>query len=189
MIDTKTELMVRAEDLVRGRGYSGFSYADLSEAVGIRKASIHHHFPTKELLVATVLRNYTERYATALVRIETHYKDALDRFDAYGRLYLTGVDKGLGCLCAALSAELETLPDSLRLGTVSFFQAHIAWIDRIYAEGLQRKEVNGALEAGEAARMVVASLEGALMMERLLAGRKGFDMTLSAIRKSLSPYL
>ena len=110
MIDTKTELMVRAEDLVRGRGYSGFSYADLSEAVGIRKASIHHHFPTKELLVATVLRNYTERYATALVRIETHYKDALDRFDAYGRLYLTG-DMGM-----AMIVDISLLPEARGTG-------------------------------------------------------------------------
>ena len=188
MIDTKTELMMRAEELVRGRGYSGFSYADLSEVVGIRKASIHHHFPTKELLVSKVLQNYTERYNTALVRIETHYKDALDRIDAYGRLYLTGVDKGLGCLCAALSAELETLPEALRLGTVSFFQAHIAWIEKMYAEGLEKREVNSALDAREAGRMVVAALEGALMMERLLSGRKGFDLTLSAIRKSLSPH-
>ena len=187
MSDTKTELMIRAEELVRGRGYSGFSYADLSDAVGIRKASIHHHFPTKELLVAKVLQNYSTRYNVALARIETHYRSALDRIEAYGRLYIAGVDNGLGCLCAALAAELEILPETLRAGTVLFFRDHINWIERIYAEGLQKNQVSKTLAAAEAARLVVASLEGALMIERLLAGRQGFDVTLSAIRKSLSP--
>ncbi|KFJ90149.1 TetR family transcriptional regulator, partial [Pseudomonas sp. 1-7] len=47
-----------AENLMRTRGYTAFSYADLSEAVGIRKASIHHHFPTKEDLGAAIVEEY-----------------------------------------------------------------------------------------------------------------------------------
>ncbi len=39
----------------------------------------------------------------------------------------------------------------------------------------------------QAARVVVSSLEGALMMERLLDGSAGFEVTLKAIRISLSP--
>ena len=55
MRDTRTELLIQAESLVRGRGWSGFSYADLAEAVGIRKASIHHHFRTKDDLGAALV--------------------------------------------------------------------------------------------------------------------------------------
>lgn len=36
------------------RGYSAFSYTDISEAIGIRKASIHHYFPTKAGLSVAV---------------------------------------------------------------------------------------------------------------------------------------
>ncbi len=50
MMGTKELLLKEAEMLVRTRGFAAFSYADLSERVGIRKASIHHHFPTKEEL-------------------------------------------------------------------------------------------------------------------------------------------
>ena len=47
-ITTKAALMNCAETQMRSKGYSAFSYADLAVEVGIRKASIHHHFPTKE---------------------------------------------------------------------------------------------------------------------------------------------
>jgi len=43
------------------RGYSAFSYADISAAVEIKKPSIHHHFPTKAGLVVAVLKAHRER--------------------------------------------------------------------------------------------------------------------------------
>jgi TetR/AcrR family transcriptional repressor of nem operon len=185
--DTKTALLQKAEILIRRRGYSGFSYADLSDTVGIRKASIHHHYPTKEMLVVSVLKAYRARYAHGLSHIKNKHTAALDRIDAYGRLYLTGVEQSLGCLCAALAAELETLPESLRTGTTEFFQEHITWLEKIYSEGLANGEVRKTLKAKEAARMIVSALEGALLMERMVAGPQGFKLTLSALRKSLSP--
>lgn len=187
MKDTRTALLAEAETLIRSRGYSGFSYADLSEKVGIRKASIHHHFPTKEVLVATALEEYRARYAKGLQRIELDHANALDRIEAYGRLYITGVTRGLGCLCAALAAELKILPDSLKAGTTAFFKEHIAWLELVYRQGLAQKEVCALIEAKEAARMIISALEGALMMERMLAGRQGFELVLSVLRKSLSP--
>lgn len=185
--NTKAELLQKAEVLIRQRGYSGFSYSDLSAAMGIRKSSIHHHYSTKEILVRSVLESYRSRYARGLSEIETDYENALDRIEAYGRLYMRGVDQNLGCLCAALAVELETLPESLKNGTSDFFREHIGWIEKIYKEGLSKGEVREVINAKGAARMIVSALEGALLMERMVSGRTGFKLTLSAIRKSLSP--
>lgn len=49
----KEQLLHEAEKLLRTRGYAAFSYGHLSEIIGIRKASIHYHFRTKEALGAT----------------------------------------------------------------------------------------------------------------------------------------
>ena len=97
MRDTRAELLMQAETLVRGRGYAGFSYADLAAAVGIRKASIHHHFPTKIDLGAALVAAYAARYAAALEAIRRDVPDGPGRVEAYGRLYLGGVEQGLGC--------------------------------------------------------------------------------------------
>lgn len=61
-VDTKSALLAEAETLVRTVGYTAFSYADLSERVGIRKASIHHHFPTKEALGNALIDSYLARF-------------------------------------------------------------------------------------------------------------------------------
>ena len=124
-------LLAEAEILVRGRGYSGFSYADLADAVGIRKASIHHHFPTKTDLAIALLdvlfRALRGRRSMVFLRTS---EDGVARVLAYADLYLGGVEQGLGCLCAALAAEHDTLPPRLRDRPRSaFFSEHIAWLD------------------------------------------------------------
>ena len=69
MRDTRAELLTQAELLIRTRGYSGFSYADLAEGVGIRKASIHHHFPAKSDLATALLRAFDARYDAVMAQI------------------------------------------------------------------------------------------------------------------------
>lgn len=187
MRDTRSELLIQAEILVRGRGYSGFSYADLAEAVGIRKASIHHHFRTKEDLALALVAAYDARYDEALAAILAETADGMARIEAYGRLYLIGVEKGLGCLCAALAVELDTLPEAVRAEIARFFGKHIAWLEKILAEGVAGGSIRASVDPAASARMVVATLEGALLLERLLAGPEGFGSTLKALGESLKP--
>ena len=49
------------------RGYDGFSFADTAEAIGTTRANIHHHFGSKRLLMAELIRGFT---ADAQHRIE-----------------------------------------------------------------------------------------------------------------------
>lgn len=187
MRDTRAELVAEAELLVRRRGYSGFSYADLADRVGIRKASIHHHFPAKTDLALALLATFDARYDAALAEIERQHASGLDRVRAYGRLYLEGVEKGLGCLCAAFAAELDGLPDALREGLSRFFAKHVAWLETMLREGTRDGSIRADIRPATHARMVVAALEGALMMERLLDGANGFGDAVSAIEDALRP--
>ena len=187
MRDTRTELLAEAELLIRRRGYSGFSYADLAEGVGIRKASIHHHFPTKSDLAVALLASFDARYDLALADIMRQSPDALERVRAYGRLYLEGLEKGLGCLCAAFAAELDTIPDALRVDLSRFFAKHIAWLEGTLTQGLGDGTIRSSVAPASMARMIVAALEGALMMERVLDGPSGFADSFSALEDTLRP--
>src|SRR5215211_135610 len=45
--DTADRILDLAERLVQTRGFNGFSYADIASELGLTKASLHYHFPTK----------------------------------------------------------------------------------------------------------------------------------------------
>jgi TetR/AcrR family transcriptional regulator, transcriptional repressor for nem operon len=185
--DTRADILLEAEALIRARGYSGVSYADLAGAVGIRKASIHHHFPTKADLALGLLRAYDARYDEALDAILVGSMDGLARLRAYAALYRDGVEKGLGCLCAAFAAELDTLPATLRDELARFLEKHVAWIEGVLASGLSNGTIRRSIEPRPCARMIVAALEGALMMERMLGGPVGFDDAFRAIESAVRP--
>ncbi len=181
MRDTRAELLIQAETLVRASGYAGFSYADLAAAVGIRKASIHHHFPTKSDLALALVAAYGERYDAALAEIVAGSERAPERIAAYGQLYLGGVEQGLGCLCAVLAIEGEALPETVRAAVARFFEAHIAWLAAVLEEGQAAGTVRADRDPAVLARLVVATLEGALLLERLLGGPEAFSGTLRAL--------
>lgn len=44
-----------AEAHIREVGYWGFSFRDLAANIGIKSASVHHHFPTKAGMTAPAL--------------------------------------------------------------------------------------------------------------------------------------
>ncbi len=54
---------------------NGFSYADIAEVVGIRKPSIHHHFPSKADLVRALVAGYQDDLAAGLA----HFTESLAR--------------------------------------------------------------------------------------------------------------
>ena len=67
--ETAEQILDLAETLIQTRGYSAFSYQDISDALGIRKASIHYHFASKTDLGIAVVDRYVERFGAALVAI------------------------------------------------------------------------------------------------------------------------
>src|SRR4051794_34574058 len=97
--DTRFSLIDVATAQVRRQGYSAFSYADLAGLVGIRKPSIHHHFPTKEDLGLAIVAAYTERFSEQIERFDNEIDDPNKRLRAYVRLYREGLENGQGCLC------------------------------------------------------------------------------------------
>ena len=65
---TAEKILDVSERLVQLRGYNAFSYADVAKAVGIRKASLHHHFATKADLGRALVVRYREAFLSALAR-------------------------------------------------------------------------------------------------------------------------
>ena len=69
MSDTREKILDVAEEFVQTVGLNAMSYKHISDAVGIRKASIHHHFPKKENLVDELLSRCNTSYGDDYRRI------------------------------------------------------------------------------------------------------------------------
>src|SRR5882757_9511989 len=81
--NTADDILAAARAFIVAGGYNGFSYADIAEVVGIRKASIHHHFPSKVDLVRTLLERYREEAEAGIAALERHHPEPVDQLRAY----------------------------------------------------------------------------------------------------------
>jgi TetR/AcrR family transcriptional regulator, transcriptional repressor for nem operon len=80
--NTPERILDVAQRLVQLRGFNGFSYADVASELGITKASLHYHFPTKAELGEALVARYGDRFAQGLGRIDRRGGAAPDKLEA-----------------------------------------------------------------------------------------------------------
>jgi len=107
MSERATAIMDAAEFRIRAVGISGFSFREIADDIGIKSASVHHHFPTKsDLVVATVAR-YQQRFADF---VEEEERQGLSRVAAWRKGFRNSiVSDGRMCLCGILASEMDAL--------------------------------------------------------------------------------
>lgn len=184
-LNTRENLLSYAEHLIRTRGYTGFSYADLAMEIGIKKASIHYHFSVKEKLGEEIIERYMARFIVNLEQIEGAGMSPAEQLKTFATIFQASISRGLLPLCGALAAEFPILPESLQLLITSFFHKQLAWIEEKLR---QLFEVCGQKPQSDLklyAHLLLSTLEGASFIDWTLGSSeyllKGFDLVLLSI--------
>ena len=184
--DTKTALLDHAEQIARSRGFDGFSYADLATAVGIRKASIHYHFPTKALLAEALIDRYHENIMGICQEIDQAHNSGADRLMALINLYRNALNEGKTlCLCIAFTTSRESLSDGVINKIGEFRQMMIDWLKATFELGLEDQSIVNVDKPINEARSTLAILEGAHLNARSQENVSLFDQSLALLKDRL----
>ncbi|HYZ62858.1 MAG TPA: TetR/AcrR family transcriptional regulator [Acetobacteraceae bacterium] len=164
--DTSSRILDVAEGLVQTRGFNAFSYADIAAALRITKASLHYHFPTKSKLGERLIERYRLGFQSALDQIDADTGNAAAKLQAYADIYVDVLTRDRMCLCGMLAADYATLSEPMRDEVRRFFEANEAWLLGVLRLGRERGELVFEGPPLEMARLVVATLEGAMLLAR-----------------------
>ncbi|MBT9491988.1 MAG: TetR/AcrR family transcriptional regulator [Paucibacter sp.] len=174
------------EALIQRVGYNGFSYEDVAQMVGIRKPSIHHHFPTKIELGVVVTQRYTHRFRQALLHIEGTQARAPERLRAYAQLFeTTYAENRRLCVCGMLGAESDSLPAEINAEVRRFFEINIAWLESVLTQGQQAGSLKLGVSTQDWAETILATLEGAMLVGRGLQLGRGPRQLMDILLASL----
>ena len=187
--ETAEQILDLAETLIQTRSYSAFSYQDISDALGIRKASIHYHFASKAALGAAVVDRYVARFGAALAAMgRDPAKSSMAMLDFYCEPYLhfaRTADRV--CLCGALAGEMMTLPPEMRARVDRFFKSHQEWLAGILERGVKRGEFTLQAPAAKTARLILGALQGGLLVARTTGDATQLKDVVSVLKAQLAP--
>jgi TetR/AcrR family transcriptional regulator, transcriptional repressor for nem operon len=169
MASTSDKILDIAQSLIVAGGYNGFSYADIADAIGIRKASIHHHFPTKAELVSVLVDRYTRQAAAGLQSLREQAASPADQLQFYIDYWRSCIENAAQpfCVCAMLAGEMQMLPDEVASRVRAHFRNLAAWLTSVLEAGVEQ----GLFRLGrpeQQAQMLMASVHGAMLSARAL---------------------
>jgi len=173
---TSDDIIRCARSLIIAGGYNGFSYADISEVVGIRKASIHHHFPSKADLVRTLVARYRADAEQGIARLERHCTDPVDQLRAYTGFWAACIGDASQpiCVCALLASEIPVLPQDIVLEVRAHFRALAAWLTSVMERGAKQGSFVLSGPARVEAETFMATVHGAMLSARAYGDPKVF---------------
>lgn len=178
---TADRILNIAERLTQTQGFNAFSYADIAKELGVTKASLHYHFPSKAALGRSLLARYHASFVEALAAIDRTTDAAPAKLERYVALYAAVLAKNRMCLCGMLAAEFSTLPKPMRDGVRAFFAANEAWVAGVLDAGVAEGTLRVVGSTTSAAARFVASLEGAMILARSFGEGSRFEATTHAM--------
>ncbi|MEM9218317.1 MAG: TetR/AcrR family transcriptional regulator [Cyanobacteria bacterium P01_F01_bin.150] len=164
--NTATRILDVAQQMVRNRGYSAFSYADISKEVGIRKASIHYHFPSKDELVKALVKRYRDRIVRTCELITQSNDSLYEQIMQFAHLYRDGLENDQICLCAMLAADFVVLPEAVQEEIQAFFHDAETWLTALLQKGCDAGVWHCHPSAQQEAKGLIAMLQGAQLLAR-----------------------
>jgi TetR/AcrR family transcriptional regulator, transcriptional repressor for nem operon len=183
---TRRMIVAKAAPVFNRKGYHGSSLADLMTATGLKKGGIYRYFSTKEELAVEAFDFTWDAVSEARmlhVDEEPSAVDSLKRIIANFVVHKSPVDGGCPILKTAVEAD-DGNP-VLRARVTRALRSWVGAMQSIIKQGGVRGEIRPGVDPKATAVLIVATLEGALMISRL----EGNQDALQRVHQHLNTYL
>jgi len=183
---TRKRIVEAAAPIFNQHGYEGSSLNALMEATGLKKGGIYRHFASKEELAAEAF-DYTWEAARKARLL--HVDEKANSIDKLKQLIANFIERrppipgGCPVLNTAVDADDGNPILRSRVG-----KALRSWTGRLQAyveEAQQQRDAKPDVDPKDVATLIVASLEGALMISRIQRN----DEALRRVQSHLNEYL
>lgn len=177
--NNREAILDAAKKAAQAHGYSGLNFRDLAEAVGIKSASIHYHFPGKADLGAAVAKRYWEDSAAELDAMLNAATDPMTCLRQYPDTFRRSLESdNRMCLSSYMAAEYDDLPDAVKAEVQAFADVNVAWLGKVlFAAG-----VVGADESAGRALAIYAAVVGAQLVARMRSEIALYDALIESYR-------
>ncbi|MBA2403311.1 MAG: TetR/AcrR family transcriptional regulator [Bdellovibrionales bacterium] len=161
---TKEELLHEASRMLLSKGLNGFSLQELATKLNIKKASLFHHYPSKNALAVELYRFYqsafigwTEKYA--------HLKAEKQIITYAERLTTWICEQQRVCPVGALSLEWRLVDSALQEEIIKLHKIQKTWLTGLFK--IIHKEEGLRIPIQEAVLQTMGLMQGSIQLARI----------------------
>jgi AcrR family transcriptional regulator len=167
-LQTRAEIVARADDLFYRQGYERTSFADIAAAVKISRGNFYYHFKTKDEILDAVIGLRAERTRAMLDSWAQGAESPRERIVAFIRMLIANRAKIMlyGCPVGTLCGELSKLDHAAQKDANKIMAQFADWLTARFVEAGKRKA------APELARHLLARAQGVSALANALHDEK-----------------
>jgi len=183
-LETRQRIIDAAMDLFAYHGYGPTGLAEIARKANALPGSLYHYFPTKEHLLAAVLkRRHQQLWPEVLDPIWSRIDDPLERIfgllDGYRQMLLV-TEYSHGCPIGNLAIELaESHPNSRKL-IADNFDNWLRAVEQCFVDAQNR--LPEGTDPKQLAIFVLTTMEGAVMLARTYRDLRAYDAAVGTLR-------
>ena len=162
----KEKILDAAEEMVQDRGLSSVSFQDLANAVGLRKASIFHHFPNKEAVAIGLIERCATKHGPEYEEVVESDLSAPDKLKKLAKIFDKGLKQRRPCLIAALGGGLNSLTEVSSEELKKTAKAAVARFALVFEQGTREGSLEFEGKPENAAMAFFAMLQGLQVLAR-----------------------
>jgi TetR/AcrR family transcriptional repressor of nem operon len=184
--ETRERVVAQAAVLFNVHGYAGTAMSDIMAATGLEKGGIYRHFTSKQQLalaafdyaVGQVRRHFAKNLAG-----QAHAADRLVAFLAVFRGYARRPPLAGGCPVLNTAVESDDTNPLLRERARAVVVEWQAMIQNTVQVGIARNEIRPEVDGARLALLLIATMEGAVMLTQLLGDPAPLEQAYAHLRQ------
>lgn len=167
---TKETILRKSGALFNTQGYKATSISDITSATGFTKGAIYRHFTSKDVLeMETLLHLSSLMFEKLRERVRAHATagEKLRSVFNYFESYITNPPLKGGCPLMNAAIEADDANPALRKAALKILNGLRESVITMLSNGIKHKQIKPGIDKEFYATMIIASLEGAIMMSKL----------------------
>lgn len=186
---TKATILKKSGALFNTQGYKSTSISEITDATGFTKGAIYRHFENKdELEIETLnylssimfqkLRDRIKENATAADKLRSVFH--------FFESYISNPPLKGGCPLLNAAVEADDSNPGLRKAALKILNGLRESVVAMLAAGIKYKQIKAGIDKEYYATLIIASLEGAIMMSKLAENDEDIKRMIKHLDKQIA---
>ncbi|MEX0448845.1 TetR/AcrR family transcriptional regulator [Spiribacter sp. 221] len=184
--EARRRILRLAAKWLQQRGYHGFSFGQIADALEIQSGAVHYHFPSKPDLVTAVFAGYRVEFAWWREQMDSSRYGPLEQVGRFLDLEARNIEGERVCPLGVAGVEYASLPAQACAEAEGLRDDLAEWLTGLLETGRLEGTLDFPGDASDQARAIMAAAQGALQLVRL-HGRDDFAAVRRAILAGLTP--